>query len=1260
MDVVSPGADGSKFAGRLYNRPPLWGFGAFLWVIDHHCVEEHSTWHFSFKARLYDSETGRPITSCSPHTTQGTDHLMDCPYIRLTTRHSNFNGFEDIHDPNMIYDYTGGWTQYSVDYTLPDRLYGPHFEKFWPIITGGPANSTLEFDDLEIRKLNMEESPTVAPSITPMPSGSPTVFCSKNFIRNPDGEFGAPSYWMAWGNNYIGMEEPGFGGVGYALKAFDRTSWNEGITQVISHSCLLPGSTWRFQAKIKLYDQTSMQGISCNPKSTTSFDCPFIRMAVRKYHENVFVSIQDHKMTWDPNGWNTFDVVHTMEEAHSGGHVDWFMPIFVGGPPNSVLLIDDVIIEALEEWETPTASPTSSPAPSASPSSNCNIDLVKNPHFDSGNTDYWNGWGNPIETTSPGWDGTGHALRAYDREQWHRGVGYWMDPSCLAMNSTWHIKFKVRLENQSTGAGITECLPMNELSNYCPMLRLITSKGDDNINFDYYRDTDMVWNPDGWSDFDIKIKLNPENSGPDVDRFFPYFVGGPAGSVLLLDDVSIIQIPEPDEMDMGMDMDFDMDFGEVQGAHQAQPLSKTCMSIGDPHIQVFNGTTFDIHETDVWYVLYERQGVKVEAVQGLSEPHFAWTSNYGWRVTQNGAVVAEGGADGYVPPDDGILFIFDPFTLYVRVHTWKPFGTHWYDIFITTSWHEDATGLCADDNAVASPLTFPMGNDVIITQATVEELCANAGLLDWASSFQFDNCVADAMLVNSMDFEGASISGMIDLSDFKGDGVIQKSNLLSGIIDFVGASSMAYMEISDIVLNIQQTVEMSSLIMPMPGLQVDESFLAATVPLVVMEDQLKKQQMGGTIDDMFLDLNHEFDGAQMGQAVKLEPEVKREGDAMKEVESGVNGDPLIMGLQRQVFNFDGKNDAWYVNLANSALQWNMKFHEFPHCPADDRMYVTSMGLSVNRTLPTTFSSNSAETGFHNILLNIKDLSNAFTGCPVDMDGPCLGDGSLVIDVDGFIIDKPGDYRIAPDLRIVTHNTWNACSRRWYDYDKGQHIRDQDTGLIRKLSRRDKKKNAERTGGRRLDAPPTTRRLDFTPIDFVRYAREHMVEPMMCKDWIQNRASHDDLFDQTGGWTTIYIETPLLSYHVEYRQIEKASAIGGGSGLPQDLHVNGVYFPGTETTCVSHVLDAWLTHAAPEVKREHWDGVLGETRGIKLDEDGDPIRENRNIILSGSDVDYEVTGPFDREFSAKSFNLEMRRILEKQKQMKQQKKKNRAI
>eukprot|EP00547_Thalassionema_nitzschioides_P013014 CAMPEP_0194259840 /NCGR_PEP_ID=MMETSP0158-20130606/44497_1 /TAXON_ID=33649 /ORGANISM="Thalassionema nitzschioides, Strain L26-B" /LENGTH=159 /DNA_ID=CAMNT_0038999785 /DNA_START=171 /DNA_END=646 /DNA_ORIENTATION=+ len=52
---------------------------------------------------------------------------------------------------------------------------------------------------------------------------------------------------------------------------------------------------------------------------------------------------------------------------------------------------------------------------------------------------------------------------------------------------------------------------------------------------------------------------------------------------------------------------------------------------------------------------------------------------------------------------------------------------------------------------------------------------------------------------------------------------------------------------------------------------------------------------------------------------------------------GVNGDPMILGLQNQVFKFEGRDGAWYSNLStsnndNSTLNWNMLFKKFDSCP----------------------------------------------------------------------------------------------------------------------------------------------------------------------------------------------------------------------------------------------------------------------------------------------------------------------------------------
>ena len=53
---------------------------------------------------------------------------------------------------------------------------------------------------------------------------------------------------------------------------------------------------------------------------------------------------------------------------------------------------------------------------------------------------------------------------------------------------------------------------------------------------------------------------------------------------------------------------------------------------------------------------------------------------------------------------------------------------------------------------------------------------------------------------------------------------------------------------------------------------------------------------------------------------------------------GVVGDPLIMGLNGQFFKFEGRDSAWYANLASESLQWNMKFKRFDGLPAHEDMF----------------------------------------------------------------------------------------------------------------------------------------------------------------------------------------------------------------------------------------------------------------------------------------------------------------------------------
>jgi len=294
--------------------------------------------------------------------------------------------------------------------------------------------------------------------------------------------------------------------------------------------------------------------------------------------------------------------------------------------------------------------------------------------------------------------------------------------------------------------------------------------------------------------------------------------------------------------------------------------------------------------------------------------------------------------------------------------------------------------------------------------------------------------------------------------------------------------------------------------------------------------------------------------------------------------SAVNGDPLFMGLKGQVFKFDGRDAGWYANLASKNLQWNMRFGKFDSCPKNEDMFVTASAMTIFRQ--NTYGESQVA---HSIVVEVVDENDVSPEC---QSNTCLGNGSLRILVDGVQIAQPGDFPLENiGGRVIAFNTYAACSRKWYDYDT-----DFDgNGALR-----------------------TERKLEaHVPTDYIIQSRGEMVDSEECDGWLKDRVANNDLFAQVGHWATIHIKTPLVSFHVEYRQ---------GSG-----NVEG---------CAFNSLDAWISDASPDLEAQQWKGVLGETRYPKFYSDGKQIANDRSVLLAGkNDEDYEVDGPFGTDFRA---------------------------
>ena len=304
---------------------------------------------------------------------------------------------------------------------------------------------------------------------------------------------------------------------------------------------------------------------------------------------------------------------------------------------------------------------------------------------------------------------------------------------------------------------------------------------------------------------------------------------------------------------------------------------------------------------------------------------------------------------------------------------------------------------------------------------------------------------------------------------------------------------------------------------------------------------------------------------------------------------GVQGDPTIVGLQGQSFKFDGRGGAWYANLAAESLQWNMKFHKFDNCPKDENIYVTGISIQIRESRRLV----------HNVIIRVRDEDDFLPGCGVESDGSvCLGEGSLEVVVNGDTHRSPGDYFALSDnggggLRVIAHNTHSACSRMWHDY-----LIPQQEDIPNQAS-----------GNRRLSVSQET------PLSFLYGGLGQSLNPNICAEWLRVRDEYDDLFLQPGGWSSMHIESPLASFHAEYRQ-----------NLP-DENVAG--------SCHSHNLDMWMSKVSPKLDNQKWRGILGETRYSKKNKSTGSkiINDRESLLVGGKDSDYEVSGPYGTHFNA---------------------------
>jgi len=221
-----------------------------------------------------------------------------------------------------------------------------------------------------------------------------------------------------------------------------------------------------------------------------------------------------------------------------------------------------------------------------------------------------------------------------------------------------------------------------------------------------------------------------------------------------------------------------------------------------------------------------------------------------------------------------------------------------------------------------------------------------------------------------------------------------------------------------------------------------------------------------------------------------------------------------------------KKKGWLRKLESQSLRWDIHSNEFDTCPKNKHF--------VDASTMTFYYSTGQDEVAHSIVIEAVKNNDTPDDCQSSV---CLGNGSLNIYVDGNLIIKPGDYSlINVGGRIIAYNTHLACAR------KKDEPSSTGSGL--------------RSHRKLYEAPLVLQRMR-TPVDFVSHVHGEMTDSTICKEWIDDRSKYDDIFKQGGNLSIVHVQTPLISFHIEYR-----------------------YSP--DNNCEFSPLETWITDASEEI------------------------------------------------------------------------------
>ncbi|CAB1114560.1 unnamed protein product [Ectocarpus sp. CCAP 1310/34] len=296
------------------------------------------------------------------------------------------------------------------------------------------------------------------------------------------------------------------------------------------------------------------------------------------------------------------------------------------------------------------------------------------------------------------------------------------------------------------------------------------------------------------------------------------------------------------------------------------------------------------------------------------------------------------------------------------------------------------------------------------------------------------------------------------------------------------------------------------------------------------------------------------------------------------VDGVICGDPHMTGFLGQKFDFTGEDGGWYSVIADSNMNVNMRVTS-PVADLPEITYIT--GLSV-----LTTDTDGLE---HSIVIEVIDPHNLDSSCPAGVS-PCLGDGALVVLLDGVeSLFAPGTVALGADVEVSAANLPGAC--RSFGFEKYWERKKLENARAGRLLR------TTPSMGEWILGDPTATNMNE------------------CVEYVARaEAEEGGVFAHQSEHVSFQIVTPKATVRLSHGRLHQIAMRDPTDRFDLPDHLTW------QMNMAIHHED--VSHAAK--------GILGQTFVPTRDADGKPIMTGLEAIR-GSEEDYRVDGALGVDF-----------------------------